>query len=314
MKKENTVFIGNIAFNVTEAMLREIFGRVGPIVSLRIVTDRETGRPRGYAFCQYGDIGHRNAAMATLDGCELMGRRLRVNTADSDGTASSSSSTSAATGQTAQSGAGAGTGDAAANIDRTSILKAQEEEIQAVVQSLSLNEQWHLMAQLKKLVAKYPEKSRELFLRTKVLSRALLRIQENLNMQRSGLMQQQQQAQVQQAYFLQQQRLMTQNPAMLQQSQQAAVMGGNMGAGGVPNTGAMNTGSAPMGVPPPLPGMVPGQMQPAAQFAALDATQQELVRKCLRMTKVELDALAPKQRDQVNILRGQYGQIASSIL
>ena len=51
----NDVFVGNLAYNTTEDDLREIFSTVGHIEGVRIVTDRDTGRPRGFAFVEFSD-------------------------------------------------------------------------------------------------------------------------------------------------------------------------------------------------------------------------------------------------------------------
>ena len=76
MKK---LYIGNLPWSATEEELRELFGAFGNIESVAIITDRETGRSRGFAFIEMDDGGE--AAIDGLNGQELQGRTLTVNEA-----------------------------------------------------------------------------------------------------------------------------------------------------------------------------------------------------------------------------------------
>lgn len=76
------VFIGNIPFDVTEEQLIDIFKEVGPVQSFRLMFDRETGRSRGYAFCEYADYETAASAMRNLNGYEINGRFLKVDRAE----------------------------------------------------------------------------------------------------------------------------------------------------------------------------------------------------------------------------------------
>jgi len=76
------IFVGNISFETTEQDLRDLFGQSERRVeSVNIVTDRDTGRSRGFAFVEMGSAADSEAAIAALDGQELLGRALRVNAA-----------------------------------------------------------------------------------------------------------------------------------------------------------------------------------------------------------------------------------------
>lgn len=80
----NRLFIGNISFNTTEEALRDIFSQDGRTVTdAKVITDRETGRSRGFAFVSFGTDEEANSAIASWDGQELDGRVLRVNEAES---------------------------------------------------------------------------------------------------------------------------------------------------------------------------------------------------------------------------------------
>ncbi|ESQ28028.1 hypothetical protein EUTSA_v10018490mg [Eutrema salsugineum] len=78
------VFVGNIPYDATEEQLREICGEVGPVVSFRLVTDRETGKPKGYGFCEYKDEETALSARRNLKSYEINGRQLRVDFAEND--------------------------------------------------------------------------------------------------------------------------------------------------------------------------------------------------------------------------------------
>lgn len=79
-----SVFVGNIPYEATEEQLKDIFSEVGPVVSFRLVYDRETGKPKGYGFCEYKDQDTALSAMRNLNGYELNGRALRVDNAASE--------------------------------------------------------------------------------------------------------------------------------------------------------------------------------------------------------------------------------------
>lgn len=75
------LYVGNLPFSVTEEELREVFGAYGTLTDVSVITDRETGRPRGFGFITFETGETAQAAQAALDGSELGGRALRVNEA-----------------------------------------------------------------------------------------------------------------------------------------------------------------------------------------------------------------------------------------
>ncbi|RWS04018.1 cleavage stimulation factor subunit 2-like isoform X2 [Dinothrombium tinctorium] len=81
-----SVFVGNIPYDATEEKLKDIFSEVGPVISFRLVYDRETGKPKGYGFCEYKDQETAMSAMRNLNGYELNGRTLRVDNAANERT------------------------------------------------------------------------------------------------------------------------------------------------------------------------------------------------------------------------------------
>ena len=75
------LYVGNLNYSTTEQDLRELFSEVGPVASVSLVMDRDTGRPRGFGFVEMETDEEAAAAQRALDGVELDGRKLRVNTA-----------------------------------------------------------------------------------------------------------------------------------------------------------------------------------------------------------------------------------------
>jgi RNA recognition motif-containing protein len=76
------LYVGNLPFSVTEADLRELFETHGSVESINVITDRETGRPRGFAFVEMNDAADASKAMQALDGRDHGGRNLKVNEAN----------------------------------------------------------------------------------------------------------------------------------------------------------------------------------------------------------------------------------------
>ncbi len=75
------LYVGNLPFTATEEELRTLFERHGTVESVSVITDRETGRPRGFAFVEMSEASGAGSAIQQLDGTELGGRSLRVSEA-----------------------------------------------------------------------------------------------------------------------------------------------------------------------------------------------------------------------------------------
>ncbi len=75
------IYVGNLPFSSTEADLKNVFGRHGTVESVNIITDRETGRPRGFAFVEMAEASAAADAIRALDGSDLGGRNIKVNEA-----------------------------------------------------------------------------------------------------------------------------------------------------------------------------------------------------------------------------------------
>ena len=77
----STLYVGNIAFSTKRHELEKLFSRYGKVQSARLVTDRETRKPRGYGFVEMSQ-GDAHKALSALNGFEFKGRNLRVNEAN----------------------------------------------------------------------------------------------------------------------------------------------------------------------------------------------------------------------------------------
>ena len=75
------IYVGNISFQTTEDELHAAFAAFGGIERVSIVTDRDTGQPRGFAFVEMAEKDSAEKAIAQLDGSDLQGRAIKVNEA-----------------------------------------------------------------------------------------------------------------------------------------------------------------------------------------------------------------------------------------
>ena len=73
-----TIYVGNLPFDATEQDVRALFEQHGQVESVKLITDRETGKPRGFGFV---DMPQGQNAIAALNGFTMNGRALRVNEA-----------------------------------------------------------------------------------------------------------------------------------------------------------------------------------------------------------------------------------------
>ncbi|KAG8760683.1 hypothetical protein FRC12_009526 [Ceratobasidium sp. 428] len=78
------VFVGNVPYDMTEEQLTQVFSSVGPVAGFRLVFDRETGKAKGYGFCEFFDHESAASAVRNLHGTDVGGRSLRIDLADAD--------------------------------------------------------------------------------------------------------------------------------------------------------------------------------------------------------------------------------------
>ena len=75
------IYCGNIAYTTTEDDLRDLFSTHGEVSAVRVITDRDTGRSKGFGFVEMVDDGEAKQAIEALDGKDFMGRDIRINEA-----------------------------------------------------------------------------------------------------------------------------------------------------------------------------------------------------------------------------------------
>jgi len=77
----NKIFVGGLSWNTTNDGLRDYFSQIGEVTDTKVISDRETGRSRGFGFVSFAVADDANSAVERLDGSELDGRNIRVNLA-----------------------------------------------------------------------------------------------------------------------------------------------------------------------------------------------------------------------------------------
>jgi len=75
------IYVGNLPFSATEDEIREKFEEFGSVMSVNLITDRDTGRPRGFGFVEMENGEEADASISALDQTEMDGRKLNVNEA-----------------------------------------------------------------------------------------------------------------------------------------------------------------------------------------------------------------------------------------
>lgn len=163
-KSLRSVFVGNIPYEATEEKLRDIFSQVGPVLSFKLMYDRESGKPKGYGFCEYKDQETALSAMRNLNGYEIGGRPLRVDNACTE--KSRMEMQSLMMGPVVESPYGA----------EVEPNKAPE-AISNAVASLPPEQMYELMRQMKLCVRNNPQEARTMLMNNPQLAYALLQAQ-----------------------------------------------------------------------------------------------------------------------------------------
>jgi heterogeneous nuclear ribonucleoprotein A1/A3 len=78
----NKLFVGGLSWNTNDELLRDAFSMHGEVIEAKVLTDRDTGRSRGFGFVTMASADQMHAAIAALDGSTLDGRSIRVNQAE----------------------------------------------------------------------------------------------------------------------------------------------------------------------------------------------------------------------------------------
>jgi len=309
-KSSSTVFVGNIPYGTTEDQLRDVFSQAGRVVNFRILYDKETGKPKGFGFCEYDDVETAMSAIRNLNNVEVNGRQLRVDFTENEkremaaGTGAGAATGAAALGQTPQ--------QQQLQAQQTGAPGQQPRAPGTNMKELSLNQIFELMLQLKAMLQQNPDQLRSLLLSNPPLAHAVVMGQIMLGIMPASVanasnaatsiaiqgggarplgsmpglsaMQQQQPP-----------------PPLLQQQQQQQQRPPGM-AHMPPQPGTLGMNAPPrMGIPPPPvpppPGML--RMGPGGGPPGASAEQAALLQQVMNLTPQQIDALPPDQRAQV---------------
>jgi cleavage stimulation factor subunit 2 len=280
------IFIGNIPYETTEEQLLDIFKEVGPVQHFRLMFDRETGRPRGYAFCEYGDAETAASAVRNLNGYEVGGRGLKVGWADSEIPTSHreerGSTGPGASSSVSGSGSGSGGGASLPSLRAVQplpgVASSTAPSASAIHELLSAppfnNPQTLLevLSTLKTQVLANPDQIRQLLGSNPGLAYALLQSFLSLNLVDMSTVQ---------SLLVQTQQAVAQQQQQQQQQQKMASSAGQ--------------------VPPPPP---PPPSQPGTQGTSAEQ-QRAVIMQIMNMTPEQINMLPAQQRDQVLQLRQQ---------
>ncbi|KAL9642681.1 hypothetical protein ABK040_009760 [Willaertia magna] len=178
------VFIGNIAYDASLEKLKAIFSEVGPIVNFRMVYDRETNKPKGYAFCEYSDEASALSAMRNLDGRELNNRKLRVDFADNPPTLGGATNDPRFAGMDAPVNVPTTVGgfDSIPQTSSTSDLQVGGDPVMDALNQLPKAQLYECLVEMKELIKTNPEQARRILSQNPTLAIVLLHIQYILGM------------------------------------------------------------------------------------------------------------------------------------
>ncbi|XP_026812492.1 cleavage stimulation factor subunit 2 tau variant [Rhopalosiphum maidis] len=164
-KSMRSVFVGNIPYEATEEKLKDIFSEVGPVISFKLVYDRETGKPKGYGFCEYKDQETALSAMRNLNGYEIGGRTLRVDNACTEKSRLEMQSLMM------------GMPSSENHYGEAVSAEKAPEAISTAVASLPPEQMYELMKQMKACIQNNPTEARNMLLQNPQLGYALLQAQ-----------------------------------------------------------------------------------------------------------------------------------------
>ncbi|THD20821.1 Cleavage stimulation factor subunit [Fasciola hepatica] len=165
-KTARSIFVGNIPYEATEEKLIELFSKAGPVIGFRLVYDRESGKPKGYGFCEYNNHAIAASALRNLQNIEFNGRPLRIGPAAGEQNSAELALSNPAVGPPLESPYG----------DPVDPQTAPE-TISRAVASLPPEQMYELMKQMKLCIQNNPNEARNILLQNPQLAYALLQAQ-----------------------------------------------------------------------------------------------------------------------------------------
>ena len=192
------VFVGNISYDTSEAQLRLLMQEVGPIKAIKLVLNRDTGQHRGYGFVEFHTEAVAKSAMQNLAGRDLMGRKIRVDSANTNSSSAKPRKTGHGNGGHGGGGGGGdfGGGDFGSGGGRPPPSQApprqlphqvvagpsQHEAVRSALQQMSVYQIYDVLKQMKALCQEKPQIAEKILLDRPPLAQALLQAQQMFGM------------------------------------------------------------------------------------------------------------------------------------
>lgn len=178
---KHDIFVGNLAFNTTEEQLHQTFSDIGRVIKVRLVTDVETGKPRGFAFVEFEDPQAALSAIRNMNEYELNGRRLRVNFSNSSHLEALAGKLGMDLSQTQRSSGSSG------NNATQHAHSAGTNAVADSLKSMSKAEMYDIVAKMKEIADRDPDEARRLLAGHPQLPEAMLFIMSKLDMVQTSL-------------------------------------------------------------------------------------------------------------------------------
>lgn len=201
--QKHDIFVGNLAFSTTEEQIHTAFSELGRIIKIRMVTDLETGKPRGFAFVEFENAQDALSAIRNMNEYELNGRKIRVNFSNSShletlagqlgmDMTQKTKTVGSGGGEGSGVGGGATTSNIGSNVASGASHAQSSSDIgtQAVANALknmSKGEMYDIIAKLKDIADNDPDEARKIISGHPQLPEALLFLMSQLNMMKTPL-------------------------------------------------------------------------------------------------------------------------------
>ncbi len=176
-QQKHDIFVGNLAFNTTEEQLHQAFSEIGRVIKVRLVTDMDTGKPRGFAFVEFEDPQAALSAIRNMNDYELNGRRIRVNFSNSshlEALAGKLGMDLSQQTQRVQTTSSTATSVAPTSVGTNAVADA--------LKAMSKGEMYDVIAQLKEMADRDPDEARRILSGHPQLPEAILFLMSKLDM------------------------------------------------------------------------------------------------------------------------------------
>ena len=174
VSEQRTIFLGNIAFDISEDELKMLLSSCGRLISLRLVTERDSGKRKGFGFAEFADTASAVAAVRNLNDYELHGRTLRVSMAEQDTKVADPAPSRK------RKGFVGGAPVAMAGSPSVPILLPSLDGAQ--IMKLSEAQTWEIVSQMKAVVDQNVDQARQMLISNPAVGLAILKAQCRLGM------------------------------------------------------------------------------------------------------------------------------------